>query len=86
MLSQWQNNIAFVRSWLVHVGYITSITDYAHWLIYVIFAGFEGIHFEFRVNQESKGCITVIIGFLIHTNMGLDTKILSLSLLETESI
>ena len=31
-----------------------------------------------------KGFLSVIIGFLIHINMGLDTKIMSLSILETE--
>ena len=47
-------------------------------------AGFEGSHFEFRVNQESQGFFSIIIGFRIHINIVLDTKILSLSILETE--
>ena len=40
--------------------------------------------FEFLVNQESSKFFSVIIGFLIHENMGIDTKIVSLSILETE--
>ena len=64
------------------MGYIASIGPID--LINVISAGFEGSHFEFWVNQELQGLFSVIIGFLIPINMGLDTKILSLSILETE--
>ena len=34
--------------------------------------------------ELTKGFLSVIIGFLIHISMGLDTKIMSLSILETE--
>ena len=47
--------------------------------IHMIFTGFNESHFEFRVNQESYGFFIVIIGFIIQKNMGLKTKILSLS-------
>ena len=47
-------------------------------------AGLNGSHFEFRVNQESYGCFSVIIGFPTLTNMGVDTDITSLCILEAE--
>ena len=50
----------------------------------MISAGFRDSHFVFRVNQESYGFFSVIIGFLIQKNMGLETKILSLSILDAE--
>ena len=50
----------------------------------VISVGFNGSHFEFLVNQESQGFLNVIIGFPIHKNMGVDTNITSLSVLEAE--
>ena len=50
----------------------------------MISVDFEGSHFKFQVNQESSGFFSVVIGFLIHKNMGLDTKTLSLYILETE--
>ena len=46
--------------------------------------GFKDSHFEFRVNQELCGFLSVIIGFLIQKNMGLETKILSLSILNAK--
>ena len=45
----------------------------------MISTGFNESHFEFRVNQESYGFFSVIIGFIIQKNMGLKPKILSLS-------
>ena len=45
---------------------------------------FESSHFEIWVKQESEGIFTDIIGFFIHINMVLDTKIVSLSIIETE--
>ena len=47
--------------------------------INMISTGFNESHFEFRVNQELYGFFSVIIGFIIQKNMGLETKILSLS-------
>ena len=41
-------------------------------------------HFEFLVNQELYGFFSVIIGFIIQKNMGLETKILSLSIPDAE--
>ena len=41
-------------------------------------------HFEFRVNQELYGFFSVIIGFIIQKNMGLETKMLSLSIPDAE--
>ena len=53
------------------MGYIASIEPIVQ--LRVISAGFEGSHFEFRVNQESYGFFSVIIGFLIHINqIGMD--------------
>ena len=49
----------------------------------MIYVGFEGSDFEFLVNQESYDFFSAIIGFLIHENMSLDTKIVSLSIIET---
>ena len=46
---------------------------------HMIYTGFNESHFEFRVNQELYGFFSVIIGFIIQKNMGLKTKILSLS-------
>ena len=48
------------------------------------FYWFNESHFEFRVNQELYGLFSVIIGFLIQNNMGLETKILSLSIPDAE--
>ena len=45
---------------------------------------FNESHFEFRVNQELYGFFSVIIGFIIQKNMGLETKILSLSIPDAE--
>ena len=45
----------------------------------MISTGFNESHFEFRVNQELYVFFSVIIGFIIQKNMGLKTKILSLS-------
>ena len=45
----------------------------------MISTGFNESHFEFRVSQELYGFVSVIIGFIIQKNMGLETKILSLS-------
>ena len=42
--------------------------------------GFSERHFEFRVNQDLYGFFSVIIGFIIQKNMGLETKIGSLSI------
>ena len=42
--------------------------------IHMISTGFNESHFEFRVNQESYGFISVIIGFIIQKNMGLKPK------------
>ena len=58
-----------------------------HWAqgpIVMISTGFNESHFEFRVNQELYGFLSVIIGFLVQKNMGLETKILSLPILEAE--
>ena len=48
------------------------------------FDGFNGSHFELWVNQEPYGLFSDIIGILILTNIGVDTKISSLSGLEAE--
>ena len=48
------------------------------------YTGFNDSHFEFRVNQELYGFFSVIIGFIIQKNMGLETKILSLSIPNAE--
>ena len=45
---------------------------------------FNESHFEFRVNQELYGFFSVIIGFIIQKNMGLETKSLSLSIPDAE--
>ena len=45
----------------------------------MISTGFNESHLEFRVNKELYGFFNVIIGFIIQKNMGLKTKILSLS-------
>ena len=50
----------------------------------MISTGFNESHFEFRVNQELYGCLSVIIGFIIQKNMGLKTKILSLPIADAE--
>ena len=50
----------------------------------VISVDFKDSHFEFRVNQESYGFLSVIIGFVIQKNMDLETEILSLSILDAE--
>ena len=53
--------------------------------INMISTGFNESHFEFRVNQELYGFFSVIIGFIIQKNMGLEkTKILSLSIPDAE--
>ena len=52
--------------------------------INMISTGFNESHFEFRVNPELYGFFSVIIGFIIQTNMGLETKILSLSIPDAE--
>ena len=44
----------------------------------VISVDFKDSYFEFWVNQESYGFFSVIIGFFIHKNMDLETKILSI--------
>ena len=49
-----------------------------------IYTGFNESHFEFRVNQELYGFFSGIIGFIIQKNMGLKTKILSLSIPDAE--
>ena len=41
-------------------------------------------HFEFQVNQQTKKFYIVIIGFLIQQNMALESKILSLSILDAK--
>ena len=56
----------------------------AHGPINVISVDFKDSHFEFRVNQESYGFFSVIIGFFIQNNMGLETKIWSLSILDAK--
>ena len=45
----------------------------------MISTGFNESHFEFRVNQDLYEFFSVISGFIIEKNMGLKTKILSLS-------
>ena len=64
-----------------------NVVHWVHWAHGpndVISVDFKESHFEFRVNQElTKGHMDffgVIIGFFIQKNMGLETKILSLSL------
>ena len=57
---------------------------WAHGPISVISVYFKDTHFEFRVNQESYGFFRVIMEFFIQKNMGLETKILSLSMLDAE--
>ena len=52
--------------------------------INLISTDFNERHFEFRVNQELYGFASVIIGFIIQKNMGLETKILSLSIPDAE--
>ena len=52
--------------------------------INVISVDFKDSHFEFRVNQEPYGFFSIIIGFFIRKNMGLETEILSLSILDAE--
>ena len=50
----------------------------------MISTGFNESHFEFRVNQELYGFFSVIIGFIIQKNMGLEAKVLSLSIPDAE--
>ena len=50
----------------------------------MISAGFNCSHFELLVNQEGIGIFSVVIGLCIQNNMGLETKILSLSILDAE--
>ena len=61
---------------------------WVHWThgpINVISVYFKDGQFEFRVNQELYGFFfSVIIGFFIQKNMGLETKILSPSILDVE--
>ena len=54
---------------------------WAHGPNNVMSVDFKESHFEFRVNQGSYGFFVVIIGFFIQKNMGLETQILSLSIL-----
>ena len=55
-----------------------------HGPINVISVYFKDSQFEFRINQESYGFFSVIIGFFIQKNMGLETKILYPSILDVE--
>ena len=61
---------------------------WAHEPINVISVDFKDSHFEFRVNQEvtksHMDFFSVIIGFFIQQKMGLETKLLSLSILDAE--
>ena len=57
---------------------------WSHEPINVISVDFKDSHFYFRDNQESYTFFSVIIGFFIQKNMGLETKILSLSILDVE--
>ena len=50
----------------------------------MISSGFNKSHFEFRVNPELHGFFGVIIGFIFQKKMGLETKILSLSIPDAE--
>ena len=50
----------------------------------MISTGFNESHFEFRVNQKLYEFFSVIIGFIIQKNIGLETKILSLSIPDAE--
>ena len=60
------------------------MVHWAHGPNNVISVDFKESHFEFRVNQESYGFFGVIIGLFIQKNMDLETKILSLSILDAE--
>ena len=56
-----------------------------HGPINVISVYFKDSQFEFHVNQELYGFFfSVIIGFFVQENMGLETKILSPSILDVE--
>ena len=50
----------------------------------VISVDFKDSHFEFRVNQQSYGFFSVLIGFFIQKNMDSETEILSISILDAE--
>ena len=77
-----QNKIGSIRSWPVHV------VHWAHGPNNGISVDFKERHFELRVNQEltksHMDFFGVIIGFFIQKNMDLETKILSLSILDAE--
>ena len=47
----------------------------------VISVGVSCNHFEFRVNQQTNGLYIAIIVFLIQQSIALESKILSLSIL-----
>ena len=60
---------------------------WAHGPINVISVDFNDSHFKFRVNQELTKRhmdFAVFIGLFIQKNMGLENKILSLSILDAE--
>jgi len=48
----------------------------------IIFAGFIDSHFEFSVNQDPWAFFSVIIGYVIFIDMGIKTRISSLSIPE----
>ena len=48
------------------------------------FHWFNGSHFDFWVKQQSQSFSSGTIGFLVLKNMGVDTNIVSLSILEAE--
>ena len=60
-----------MRSWRVHMGSVVPKDQLILILLVLI---------QFRVNQGLYGFVGVIIGFIIQKNMGLETKILSLSI------
>ena len=45
---------------------------------------YNGNHVEFRAIQQMYQIKSIFIGFLMVENMGIDTKIISLSILEAE--
>ena len=60
---------------------------WAHGPINVISVDFKDNHFEFRVYQElTKSHMDFSVSSFSHKNMGLETKILSLSILENELV
>ena len=76
--SQCQNKIAFVSSWLVYVGYIASVEPIVQLMWFLLVSKAAILNLE--LTKSHRDFCSVIIGFLLHINIGLDTKILSIYL------